>query len=137
MIRSLRDKTDMEGDAMMQGWFVVSPEQGAKLIRLTMGGFFASATIQQLRAELIRAIASLSCPPNTHVTLCDIRQMDIQSQERVDEFSRLVGSEEIRSRKLAFVTAKSLARLQAKRLTSREGVAFFSDIDAALDWLTG
>ncbi len=120
----------------MRGWFVVGAERKANLIRLTMGGFFDGATIQQLRAELVEAVASLSCPPNDHVTLCDIRQMDIQSQERVGDFSRLVGSEDLRSRKLAFVTAKSLARLQAKRLTSREGVDFFTDIDTALAWLT-
>lgn len=125
----------MESDAGMKGWFAVTAERDVHLIRLTMGGFFDSATIQQLRAALVEAVSSLSCAPNMHVTLCDIRQMDIQSQERVGEFSRLVGSDDIRSQKLAFVTAKSLARLQAKRLTSREGVEFFGDMESALAWL--
>lgn len=120
----------------MQGWFAVAVEKERHLVRLTMGGFFESATILQLRAALVDAIASMACPPNTHVTLCDIRQMDIQSQERVGEFSKLVGSDDIRSRKLAFVVSRSLARLQAKRLTSREGVEFFADPEPALDWLT-
>lgn len=120
----------------MQGWFAIAVEKERHLVRLTMGGFFESATILQMRAALVEALGTLSCSPNDHVTLCDIRQMDIQSQERVEEFSRLVGSDDIRSRKLAFVVAKSLARLQAKRLTSREGVEFFADPETALDWLT-
>lgn len=120
----------------MQGWFAIAKEKERHLVHLTMGGFFEAATILQLRAALVEAVASLSCGPNEHVTLCDIRQMDIQSQERVEEFSKLVGSDDIRSRRLAFVVAKSLARLQAKRLTSREGVEFFADPETALDWLT-
>ncbi|MFZ5705167.1 MAG: hypothetical protein ACOY5R_07860 [Pseudomonadota bacterium] len=120
----------------MQGWFVVDVEKDLKLIRLTMGGFFESATIVEMRAQLIEAIATLACKPNDHLTLCDIRDMDIQSQERVGEFAKLVGSDDVRSRRLAFVTARSLARLQAKRLTSREGVEFFAGTSEAFDWLT-
>jgi SpoU rRNA methylase family enzyme len=119
----------------MAGWFRIDVEPSACLVRLTMGGFFDSATIAAMRRDLVVAIAALPCVANAHVTLCDIREMDIQSQERVEEFARLVGSDDIRSRRLAFVTAKSLARLQARRLTSREGVEFFSEIKAALDWL--
>lgn len=119
----------------MQGWFAIDVDKEIKLIRLTMGGFFESATIVEMRTRLVDAIASLGCAANDHLTLCDIREMDIQSQERVGEFAKLVGSDDVRSRRLAFVTARSLARLQAKRLTSREGVEFFTEADEALDWL--
>lgn len=119
----------------MQGWFRVEAEREACLIRLTMGGFFDSATIGAMRHEIVQAVAALPCGANQHLTLCDIREMDIQSQERVEEFSRLVGSDDIRSRRLAFVVARSLARLQAKRLTTREGVEFFANADEALRWL--
>ena len=83
----------------------------------------------------MREILTLPCPNNSHVTLCDIRQMEIRSQAIVGEFTQLVGSDDVRSRRLAFVTTKSLARLQSRRLTSREGVEFFSAVDAALEWL--
>ncbi|VXD00299.1 hypothetical protein [Sphingomonas sp. 8AM] len=120
----------------MQGWFRIEADRRASLIRLTMGGFFDSETVVAMRAQMVTAIDSLTCPPNEHLTLCDMRSMDIQSQERVEEFSRLVGSDDVRSRRLAFVTAKSLARLQAKRLSSRPGLEFFSDPESAHDWLT-
>lgn len=119
----------------MQGWYHIDVERDIWLIRLTMGGFFEAETIARMKDGLVDAIATLSCPPNGHVTLCDIRQMSIQSQERVADFARLVGSDDIRSRRLAFVTAASLARLQARRLTDRDGVEFFSDAEAALQWL--
>ena len=116
-------------------WYRIEIEREACLIWLTMGGFFESEVIVQMRRELVEAIATLSCRPNDHVTLCDIREMDIQSQGRVEEFSKLVGSNDVRSRLLAFVVAKSLSRLQARRLTSREGVDYFTDIEAARNWL--
>ncbi|MBB3175519.1 hypothetical protein FHR90_003375 [Endobacter medicaginis] len=100
-----------------------------------MGGFFDGATIVSMKTERVRVIAALPCPANAHITLCDIRQMKIQSQERVQDFARLVGGDDIRSKRLAFVTGASLARIQAKRLTDRPGVEFFSNPDTALNWL--
>lgn len=119
----------------MSGRFEIEAVRDLSLIRIVMGGFFDSATIVRMRTDLGKAIATLSCRANDHITLCDIRAMNIQSQEQVGEFSRLVGSGDIRSRRLAFVTATGLARIQARRLTNREGVEFFSDPDAALTWL--
>lgn len=119
----------------MSGWFRIEVEREDALVRLTMGGFFSADTIVEMRRGIVDAIATLSCFPNDHVTLCDIRDMDIQAQERVEEFAGVVGSDDVRSRLLAFVTAKSLARMQAKRLTSREGVDFFTDVPAAERWL--
>ncbi|WP_303546548.1 hypothetical protein [Sphingomonas natans] len=84
---------------------------------------------------MAEAIAGLGCLPNQHLTICDIRDMAIQSQEAVGHFTRLVGTEEVGSRKLAFVTTKSLARLQARRLTDRPDVEFFETIVAAEKWL--
>lgn len=119
----------------MQGWFRIVADDERCLVRLTMGGFFDRDTIARMSIELASVIGSLPCRPNDHVTLCDIQKMSIQSQERVDDFTRLVGQNEIRSRRLAFVTAASLARLQARRLTTRAGVEYFSDVEAALQWL--
>ncbi|MDO6414321.1 hypothetical protein Q4F19_07995 [Sphingomonas sp. BIUV-7] len=84
---------------------------------------------------MAEAVAGLGCLPNQHLTICDIRGMAIQSQEAVGRFSQLVGTEKVRSRKLAFVTTKSLARIQARRLTDRREVEFFDTIVAAEVWL--
>jgi hypothetical protein len=111
----------------------VVPERA--LIRLTMGGFYLPEEVPQLARDMALAVAALGCGPHEHVTLCDIRTMAIQSQKAVEAFMGLVGSEGVRSRKLAFITSRSLARMQARRLTSRPDVEFFDDIPAAEAWL--
>lgn len=65
----------------MSGWFEIEAERSRGLICIVMGGFFDSDTIARMRIDLVRTIATLSCPANDHVTLCDIRAMNIQSQE--------------------------------------------------------
>jgi hypothetical protein len=119
----------------MAGQFDISIFPADDLVRLTMSGFFEPPEIQRLAGGMVEAVARLGCAPHQHVTLCDIRAMAIQSQDAVGHFSRLVGAEPIRSRKLAFVTAKSLSRLQARRLTDRPDVEFFETIEAAEAWL--
>lgn len=119
----------------MEANFEVIAETDKDMIRLTMSGFFAESDIRRMRTALMVALTELRCAPNQHKTLCDIRRMQIQSQESVTLFQQLVGSEPVRSRLLAFVTSATLARLQARRLTSRQGVQFFSDMKEAADWL--
>lgn len=119
----------------MEASFKVIAETDKDMIRLTMSGFFAESDIRRMRTALMVALTELHCAPNQHKTLCDIRRMQIQSQESVTLFQQLVGSEPVRSRLLAFVTSATLARLQARRLTSRQGVQFFSDMQEAADWL--
>ncbi|RYD55045.1 MAG: hypothetical protein EOP60_06665 [Sphingomonadales bacterium] len=102
---------------------------------MTMGGFFAQADVQGFVRELRTRLADLSTAPNAHLMLCDVRQMRIQTQEIVSAFAGVVGNAEFRSRRLAFVTGSSLSRLQARRLTSREGVQFFDNVEEAEGWL--
>jgi hypothetical protein len=49
-----------------------------------MSGFFDSATVGSMKAGLVSVVSALPCPANAHVTLCDIREMKSQSQERVE-----------------------------------------------------
>jgi hypothetical protein len=119
----------------MTGSYDIALDKGAGMLRLTMGGFFDAALVDEMRAALVVALRQLNCPPGEHVTLCDITGMNIQSQELVQRFAALVGSPEVVSRRLAFVTGATLARLQARRLTSRDGVAYFSDVPSAMAWL--
>lgn len=121
----------------MTGWYDIALEPRERLLRLTMGGFFEPARVADMREALIVALRELNCPPGEHLTLCDVTAMNIQSQELVQHFAALVGSPEVVSRRLAFVTGATLARLQARRLTSREGVAFFADVPSAMAWLIG
>ena len=67
--------------------------------------------------------------------LCDVSAMKIQTQDMGGVFSNIVGDSAFRSRKLSFVTGSTLARMQTRRLTNLEGVAYFTDVDEARTWL--
>jgi hypothetical protein len=119
----------------VDGWYTIDADNEACLLRLVMGGFFKQALIGRLAAEVRAAVSQMRCELNEHTTLCDIKAMKIQSQEMVLAFQQLVGSAAIKSRRLAFVTGSTLARLQAQRLTDRPDVAFFKDTEEAETWL--
>lgn len=100
-----------------------------------MSGFFQAAQIAELRTAVVAALAQLRCPPGRHLTLVDIRQMDIQSQDAVAQFEQLLSAPEVRSRKIGFIVARSLARLQIKRAASHRAADFFEDEGSAEAWL--
>lgn len=100
-----------------------------------MTGFFAPAQIADFKAAVSTAIRQLGCRPGQHLTLVDIRQMDIQSQEAVQHFQRLLSLPDVPSRKIAFLVARSLARLQIKRAAGEREADFFEDPVAAEEWL--
>ena len=105
------------------------------LMRIKMAGFFTDDDVQRFTFHYRSQLAQLRAPG--HLTLVDIRQMKIQPQSVVWAFSSLLASPDVRSRRLAFVCSSTLARLQAQRLTDREGVRFFQDDAEAEGWLVG
>lgn len=117
--------------------FSISVEPQANLVRIEMGGFFSQGDMAAFQAMLESKVETLDCPPNEHLTLCDVSAMKIQTQEMVGAFSQIVGHPKFRSKRLAFVTGASLARLQTRRLTNRDGVEFFMHLTAAEAWLLG
>jgi len=70
-----------------------------------------------------------------HVTLCDPRGVQIQSQEAVVAFADMLAHPAARSRRLAYVVNATLVRMQLKRLTMRNDAAYFPDPVAAEVWL--
>lgn len=119
----------------MAGYHTIQLVPERALIRLTMGGFYEPEEALALARHMAAAVSELGAPRNAHLTLADIRDMAIQSQDAVAAFMQVVGAEDIRSRKLAFVVARSLSRMQARRLTSRPDVEFFDDMPSAEAWL--
>lgn len=100
-----------------------------------MTGFFEPAQIADLQAAVLKGLDQLRCPQGHHLTLVDIRQMEIQSQEAVGRFEQLLSTPAVRSRKIAFIVARSLARLQIKRAASHRDAAYFEDEASAEAWL--
>ena len=117
----------------MDAQYEIRADPARGMIRVHMGGFFDQSDVQSFAADY-RAELRLVAHPG-QLTLVDIRDMKIQAQDVVAAFGSVMAAPDIRSRKLAFLCGSTLARLQAQRLTDREGVAFFDDAAAAEAWL--
>lgn len=113
--------------------FAIDPRQD--LVRITMGGFFSEADIAAFARDQKRAYLELRCAANQHVTLVDMRAMQIQSQASVPQFQALMADPAMASRRIAFVVARSLARMQVKRATEGLPAALFMSAEEAEQWL--
>lgn len=113
--------------------FQVDPSRD--LVRIRMGGFFTLDDIGAFLAARHEAHKQLACGRNQHVTLNDIRDMKIQSQEIVDAFREMLAAPDYRSRRLAFVVGPTLARTQVMRALDRREAQCFEDMWRAEAWL--
>lgn len=105
------------------------------LVIITLGGFFSRADIDAFLAAREAAHARLRCGPNQHVTLADVRAMQIQAQDIVTAWGDVLSGSAYRSRKLAFVQASSLARMQLQRAAAMRDVRYFTAMADAEGWL--
>ncbi|MBX3565699.1 MAG: STAS/SEC14 domain-containing protein [Sphingomonas sp.] len=119
----------------MSAEFSVEADPSRDLIRIRMAGFFTQADILAFLAARRDAHARLHCGANQHLTLNDVRDMKIQSQEMVDAFRAVLADPLYRSRRLAFVIGPTLARTQLQRALDARNARCFEDVWAAEAWL--
>lgn len=119
----------------MDARFIFEIDAARDLVRVTMTGLFAPADVDAFLAARRQAHAGLTCGPDAHVTLNDLRGMLIQPQETVAAFQALLAVPEFPSRRLAFVVAPTLARSQLMRALDRRRARCFTDLDEAEAWL--
>lgn len=106
------------------------------LITITIGGFFTQPDIDAFEKARNDAHRELKCAPNQHLTLVDMREMLIQSQEAIAGFQRVLNNHATKSKRIAIVTSQTLARMQVERAAERRDVQFFSgDPTEAREWL--
>lgn len=105
------------------------------LVHVTMAGFFRTDDVARFGAELRAAQQALRCGANQHFTLVDVSAMDIQSQDRIAEFQTLMSDPQYKGKRIAFVVAHTLARLQAKRAAQGRNAEFFATEGDATAWL--
>ena len=119
----------------MSAKFLIQADRERGLIRIVMTGFFSQADLDNFVAARARAHAQLGLPANTHSTLNDVRRMKIQSPEIVRAFRDILAAPEYRSRRLAFVAGRTLARSQLMRACAGRDARFFDDPETAEAWL--
>ena len=119
----------------MDANFSIQVGVGLSLVRITLRGFFEPADVARFVAARDLAHQQLRCGPNEHLTLVNITDMQIQSQESVIEFQRVLSTPETASKRIAFVVAKSLARSQIQRAAQARSAGYFQSTEEAEHWL--
>ncbi len=122
-------------DARMEARFSIANDVAHGLMRITMSGFFEPADIARFVAERDAAFRQLKTRPNEHLSLVDIRAMDIQASESVMGFQQVLADPRYRSRRIAFVVGRSLAAMQIRRAAKGRDTQFFDELDEAEAWL--
>lgn len=125
----------------MDGSFDIRVDSARHLVTMRLTGFFTPETFDRFKAERAVAFTALRCGPNQHLSLTDVREVQIQSQDIVSAFGQVLADPAYRSKRLAFVTPTSLARMQLHRVISQRAdgsTRCFTDPVAAEHWvLTG
>ncbi|MEO5493706.1 MAG: hypothetical protein ABIR08_06730 [Sphingomonas sp.] len=119
----------------MTAQFTVTADPSRDLIRITMSGFFTPTDIDTFRAARAVEHAKLTCGPNRHLTINDVTGMKVQAQDVVGAFQGLLADPAFRSRKLAFVVSRTLARSQLVRALDQRVARCFEDAAQAEAWL--
>ena len=105
------------------------------LVRTRLAGFFDDAAIADFLAQRRQAFQRLRCAPNQHLSLTDVRDMAIQTQSVVSRWHQVLADPGYRSRKLAFVVASTLARMQLQRAIGSRDAQVFTDPGEAERWV--
>lgn len=121
----------------MSAEYAINADPLRDLIRIRMAGFFTSDDVAGFVAARNAAHAELRCGRNQHVTLNDVRDMKIQSQDMVDAFRAMLSDPLYRSRRLAFLVGPTLTRTQLMRAIAGRDARCFEDSWAAEAWLQG
>jgi hypothetical protein len=120
----------------MQASFSIDVDPARHFVRIRMSGFYKTDDIARFIAARELTLGQLTCGPNEHLTLVDIREMVIQSQEAVAGFGKVIHDPRHMSKRLAIVVSRSLARMQIQRAAAGRDVHYFTDdAGAAEQWL--
>jgi hypothetical protein len=119
----------------MSAEYSIQVDPSRDLVRIRMSGFFTPADVEGFVVARAEAHRALTCRRNAHLTLNDIREMKIQSQEIVDAFRAMLAAPDYRSRRLAFIVSSTLARSQLGRALANRHAQCFEDPAEAERWL--
>ncbi len=116
--------------------FTIETEPLKKMVVAKLSGFWNTAVAAQFAVEEQAAVSRLPCRPGEHVLLCDVREMDVSSQDVVELLSQELNKTGANdARRIAIVWRSTLSRMQVTRVTTRDNVKLFNDFSAAEEWL--
>lgn len=121
----------------MGGDFSIEIDKPRNLLCVRMSGFYSVEDVARYHAAIDAATEELGGAPSRQHMLNDISEMRIQSQEVVAAFRSVMSDPRYRARRVAFVVASTLARLQLQRVIGSRRARMFESEAEALAWLLG
>jgi hypothetical protein len=119
----------------MMGHYSISINRAARLVRIELRGLLTLQDVHDFAVAQANAYRIQFGTRCQHLTLCDVSECNIQVQEVVEAFRTLLRDESLMSKRMAFVTGKSSAKMQIRRLIDRDSCRFFEDAGTAELWL--
>jgi hypothetical protein len=119
----------------MSGEFSIEIDAPRNLLRVRMSGFYSLEDVERYHAAVDAATLALGGAPSRQLMLNDISGMQIQAQEIIAAFKQVVSDPRYRERRVGFVVASSLARLQLVRVIGGRNAQLFESEAEALAWL--
>jgi hypothetical protein len=119
----------------MSAQYTISVDPARDLVEITMSGFFTPEDVARFVRARDEAHRKLTCAPNAHLTINDISGMKVQAQEIVGAFQAVLATPSARSRRLAFIVSRTLARMQVVRALNGRDARCFEDRALAETWL--
>ena len=120
--------------------FRIDVDQRQSLVRLTLFGQWDVVTVDRYAAAAQDAFATLTeagTPLDRCKALIDLRQHGVQPREVTERIQRWISLDLSEGARHAVLLSESaLHRMQAQRVGSTLGAAFFSDEAEALAWLS-
>jgi hypothetical protein len=117
----------------------VSVDRATNLVLVQVSGFFTAEGVGTAGEAVREAIRGLGDAAGKHVTLYDFSDVQIAASDAIDAFKAALANpayQNLRARRIAFVTRSALATLQIKRMRAvREDLEIFEDKPAAIRWL--
>lgn len=119
----------------MRPEYEIDVDVARSLVRMRLAGFFDDHAIRRYLAARKLALLRLRCGPNEHLSLTDVRGMAIQTQDMVTRWGQVLADPAYRSKRLAFVVASTLARMQLQRAIGGRDARCFTDMAEAEQWV--
>jgi hypothetical protein len=113
-------------------------DDGKRLLRATLSGFWDAPTMQRFAHDIASARDAILKRYSRYDTLFHASGLTVQTPEIAEGFRRMQDAGRgINPGRVAVVLESALARLQAKRAVVDSRVAVFESEDSALAWLAG
>jgi hypothetical protein len=121
---------------MSSAKYSIDVDPARDLVRVSLSGFFTAEDIDRFQAELQIEHRKLGCDKRGGpLTINDLTEMAIQSQDVLARWGEFLANPTHRSRRLALVVASALGRMQLQRIIGDRNAQVFTDVREAEQWL--